>query len=82
MVATRYIWNELTDNVAVEKDDQGNVTQYTQRPELYGRVLSQDRNGTRLEATSTTMGRAPCGNSPTAPAPSRIRRPTRRLGGR
>ncbi|MCA9177977.1 MAG: RHS repeat-associated core domain-containing protein [Planctomycetales bacterium] len=47
MVATRYIWNELTDNVVVEKDDQGNVTQYTQKPELYGKVLSQNRNGTR-----------------------------------
>ncbi|MCA9179348.1 MAG: RHS repeat-associated core domain-containing protein [Planctomycetales bacterium] len=45
MTVTRYIWDELSDSVVMESDDKGNVTTYTHQPGLYGKVLSQNRNG-------------------------------------
>ena len=47
MGVTHYVWDELSDNVLMETDENGEVTaEYTQEPELYGSVVSQNRGGT------------------------------------
>lgn len=43
---TRYVWDPEDDNIALEKDDAGDVTVvYTQEPGLYGNLISQRRAG-------------------------------------
>ncbi len=46
MTVTHYTWNPVEDNITAEFDDQGNeVARYTSEPDLYGNVISQDRDG-------------------------------------
>ena len=46
MAVTNFIWNELTDNVMFETDENDVVTvSYTNLPERYGELLSQKRSG-------------------------------------
>lgn len=46
MTVVHYIWDELNDNVMMEKDENGNVlAQYQNTPGLYGRPVSQTRDG-------------------------------------
>lgn len=45
MAKTTYMWDELSDNVAVEYDDGVLSAVYTHEPGLYGNLLSQNRNG-------------------------------------
>ena len=46
MPVTNYIWDVVSDNVLMEKDDDGEtIARYVQRPELYGEVISQERDG-------------------------------------
>jgi len=46
MGVTNYIWDVVSDNVLMEKDDDGETTaRYVQEPELYGEVISQERDG-------------------------------------
>ncbi|MDA1055439.1 MAG: hypothetical protein O3C40_33995 [Planctomycetota bacterium] len=43
---TRYIWDVVSDNVLMETDDAGATTAvYTQEPDLYGKLISQHRDG-------------------------------------
>jgi RHS repeat-associated protein len=42
----KYFWDEIEDNVIREYDENNNtIAHYTTEPELYGRVISQDRGG-------------------------------------
>ena len=45
MAKTTYMWDELSDNVAAEYDDGVLAAAYTHEPDLYGNLLSQNRNG-------------------------------------
>jgi len=46
MPVTNYIWDVVSDNVLMEKDDDGEtIARYVQEPELYGEVISQERGG-------------------------------------
>jgi len=43
---TRYIWDVVSDNVLMEKDEAGATTAvYTQEPGQFGELISQRRNG-------------------------------------
>ena len=44
MTKTTYFWDEVTDNVIMESDDQGNVTTYTHEPKLQGVVTETQRS--------------------------------------
>ena len=45
MPKTTYVWDELSDNVAAEYDDEVLSASHTHEPGLYGNLLSQNRNG-------------------------------------
>ena len=45
MPKTTYMWDELSDNVAVEYENGVLAVGYTHEPGLYGNRLSQNRNG-------------------------------------
>ena len=45
MPKTTYIWDELSDNVIEEYEDGVLTVSYDHEPELYGNLLSQNRNG-------------------------------------
>jgi len=46
MPVTNYIWDVVSDNVLMEKDDDGEtIARYLQEPKLYGEVISQERGG-------------------------------------
>jgi RHS repeat-associated protein len=45
MAKTTYMWDELSDNVAAEYDDGVLSAAYTHESDLYGNLLSQNRNG-------------------------------------
>ncbi len=46
MAHVKYFWDEIEDNVIREYDENNNtIAHYTTEPELYGRVISQDRGG-------------------------------------
>ena len=46
MTVTNFIWDEVSDNVLFETDENGAVTaSYTNRPERFGELISQERNG-------------------------------------
>lgn len=46
MPVTHYIWDELSDNVLQETDETGTTTvEYTCKPNVFGSVLSQRRDG-------------------------------------
>ncbi len=46
MAVTKYLWDDDTDTVVMEKDGANNVTaEYTHAPRHYGRLLSQHRDG-------------------------------------
>jgi RHS repeat-associated protein len=48
MAVTNFIWDEVSDNVLLETDENDAVTaSYTNRPEQFGELLSQDRSGTK-----------------------------------
>ena len=52
MPVTKYIWDPVGDNVLMETDES-DVTQavYTNEPEEFGEVVSQNRNGTKSFVT-------------------------------
>jgi len=46
MTVTNFIWDELSDNVLLETDENDVVTaSYTNRPERFGELISQERSG-------------------------------------
>jgi YD repeat-containing protein len=46
MAFTKYIWDPLSDNVLMEKDENGNTkATNTYLPELHGELISQNRGG-------------------------------------
>ena len=46
MPITKFIWDELSDNVMSETDENGSViAEYDYRPEPFGELISQKRNG-------------------------------------
>jgi RHS repeat-associated protein len=48
MAVTNFIWDEVSDNVLLETDDNDAVTTaYVNRPEQFGELLSQDRSGAK-----------------------------------
>ena len=46
MPVTNYIWDVVSDNVLMEKDDDDEtIARYVQEPSLYGEAISQERDG-------------------------------------
>lgn len=46
MPVTNYIWDVVSDNVLMEKDDDDEtIARYVQEPSLYGEAISQERGG-------------------------------------
>lgn len=46
MPVTNYLWDMVNDNVLAETDENGEVTaEYTYEPDLFGNVISQERDG-------------------------------------
>ena len=46
MTVTNFIWDELSDNVLMETNGAGTVTaRYSNRPEQFGELISQERSG-------------------------------------
>ena len=46
MPVTNYIWDVVSDNLLMEKDDDDEtIARYVQEPSLYGEVISQERDG-------------------------------------
>ena len=46
MPVTKFIWDDLSDNVMYETDENGSViAEYAHRPEPFGELISQTRNG-------------------------------------
>jgi hypothetical protein len=47
MPVTNYIWDVATDSYLMETDENGDTTAvYTNEPDLYGKLISQRRDGT------------------------------------
>jgi hypothetical protein len=48
MAVINFIWDEVSDNVLLETDDNDAVTTaHVNRPEQFGELLSQDRSGAK-----------------------------------
>jgi RHS repeat-associated protein len=46
MVAVNYLWNPINDNIVREFDDSDStIAEYTTEPDLYGNIVSQNRDG-------------------------------------
>jgi hypothetical protein len=48
MAKTRYVWDWLSDNYLMEKDDTGTtVVRYTHEPDEFGQLISEKRQASR-----------------------------------
>ena len=46
MAKTKYFWDPVEDNVTKEYDENGStIVRYTTEPDLYGNLISQERDG-------------------------------------
>lgn len=56
MPVTNYIWDVVSDNVLMEKDDDDEtIARYVQEPSLYGEAISQ--SGAARPVTTTTTAK-------------------------
>jgi hypothetical protein len=49
MPTTKYFWDPVEDNVIEEYDENGDtIVEYEAEPDLYGNLISQDRDGVAI----------------------------------
>jgi RHS repeat-associated protein len=59
MPVVNYDWDELEDNIVEEFDDAGNtLAEYTTEPDLFGNVISQNREGVESQFHFDALGSA------------------------